>query len=165
MIDLLNRIGFRQIAFGGEGGGGGGAGRNMVTAPKTRLVQKQPHLLAYITPAEASLLKENGGTGEMVDGIPAFRPVKGKTSRGKSSAGTGFSGGSSGGGSSSSSSSNPGDIAGGGYGSGNSGGNAGSSTYQGDDNNDTTILLLLYIRLQILYIPIMILTQLRLQIL
>jgi hypothetical protein len=26
MIDLLNRIGFRQIAFGGEGGGGGGGG-------------------------------------------------------------------------------------------------------------------------------------------
>jgi hypothetical protein len=95
MIDLLNRIGFRQIAFGGEGGGGGGAGRNMVTAPKTRLVQKQPHLLAYITPAEAALLKKNGGTGEMVNGIPAFRPVKGKTSSGKSSAGTGFSGGSS----------------------------------------------------------------------
>jgi hypothetical protein len=95
MIDLLNRIGFRQIAFGGEGGGGGGAGRNMVTAPKKRLVGKQPHLLAYITPAEASLLKENGGTGEMVNGIPAFRPVKGKTSSGKSSAGTGFSGGSS----------------------------------------------------------------------
>jgi hypothetical protein len=133
MIDLLNRIGFRQIAFGGEGGGGGGAGRNMVTAPKTRLVQKQPHLLAYITPAEAALLKKNGGTGEMVNGIPAFRPVKGKTSSGKSSAGTGFSGGSSGGGSSSSSSSNPGDIAGGGYGSGNSGGNAGSSTYHGDE--------------------------------
>jgi hypothetical protein len=137
MIDLLNRIGFRQIAFGGEGGGGGGAGRNMVTAPKTRLVQKQPHLLAYITPAEAALLKKNGGTGEMVDGIPAFRPVKGKTSRGKSSAGTGFSGGSSGGGSSSSSSSNPGDIAGGGYGSGNSGGNAGSSpSYDFGSSND-----------------------------
>jgi hypothetical protein len=78
MIDLLNRIGFRQIAFGGEGGGGGGAGRNMVTAPKTRLVQKQPHLLAYITPAEASLLKENGGTGEMVNGIPAFALLKGR---------------------------------------------------------------------------------------
>jgi hypothetical protein len=137
MIDLLNRIGFRQIAFGGESGGGGGAGRNMVTAPKTRLVQKQPHLLAYITPAEASLLKENGGTGEMVNGIPAFRPVKGKTSSGKSSAGTGFSGGSSGGGSSSSSSSNPGDIAGGGYGSGNSGGNAGSSpSYDFGSSND-----------------------------
>jgi hypothetical protein len=137
MIDLLNRIGFRQIAFGGEGGGGGGAGRNMVTAPKTRLVQKQPHLLAYITPAEAALLKKNGGTGEMVNGIPAFRPVKGKTSSGKSSAGTGFSGGSSGGGSSSSSSSNPGDIAGGGYGSGNSGGNAGSSpSYDFGSSND-----------------------------
>jgi hypothetical protein len=135
MIDLLNRIGFRQIAFGGEGGGGGGAGRNMVTAPKTRLVQKQPHLLAYITPAEAALLKENGGTGEMVNGIPAFRPVRGRT-QGRSNTGTGFSGGSSGGGSISSSSSNPGDIAGGGYGSGNSGGNAGSSTYQGNDNND-----------------------------
>jgi hypothetical protein len=46
--------------------------RNMVTAPKKRLVGKQPHLLAYITPAEAALLKKNGGTGEMVDGIPAF---------------------------------------------------------------------------------------------
>jgi hypothetical protein len=49
-----------------------GSSRDMVTAPKTRLVQKQPHLLAYITPAEAALLKENGGTGEMVNGIPAF---------------------------------------------------------------------------------------------
>jgi hypothetical protein len=72
-----------------------GSSRDMVTAPKTRLVQKQPHLLAYITPAEAALLKKNGGTGEMVNGIPAFRPVKGKTSSGKSSAGSGFSGGSS----------------------------------------------------------------------
>jgi hypothetical protein len=79
----------------------------MVTAPKTRLVQKQPHLLAYITPAEAALLKMNGGTGEMVNGIPAFRPVKGKT-QGRSDAGTGFSGGSSGGGRASVP--NPGDI-------------------------------------------------------
>jgi hypothetical protein len=49
-----------------------GSSRDMVTAPKTRLVQKQQHLLAYITPAEAALLKKNGGTGEMVNGIPAF---------------------------------------------------------------------------------------------
>jgi hypothetical protein len=69
--------------------------RNMVTAPKKRLVGKQPHLLAYITPAEAALLKKNGGTGEMVDGIPAFRKVTGKGSFGTSTAGTGFSGGSS----------------------------------------------------------------------
>jgi hypothetical protein len=32
MIDLLNRIGFRQIAFGGEGGGGGGGARGMPAA-------------------------------------------------------------------------------------------------------------------------------------
>jgi hypothetical protein len=61
--------------------------RNMVTAPKKRLVGKQPHLLAYITPAEAALLKKNGGTGEMVDGIPAFRKVTGKGSFGTSTAG------------------------------------------------------------------------------
>jgi hypothetical protein len=77
MIDLLNRIGFRQIAFGGEGGGGGGAAASG-NSTKTRW-QKQPHLLAYITPAEAALLNKNGGTGEMVNGIPAFRPVKGRT--------------------------------------------------------------------------------------
>jgi hypothetical protein len=62
-----------------------GSSRDMVTAPKTRLVQKQPHLLAYITPAEAALLKENGGTGEMVDGIPAFRKGGGRSDRGRSS--------------------------------------------------------------------------------
>jgi hypothetical protein len=67
--------------------------RNMVTAPKKRLVGKQPHLLAYITPAEAALLKKNGGTGEMVDGIPAFRKVTGRGSFGTSTAGTGFDGG------------------------------------------------------------------------
>jgi hypothetical protein len=123
MIDLLNRIGFRQIAFGGEGGGGGGAGRNMVTAPKTRLVQKQPHLLAYITPAEASLLKENGGTGEMVNGIPAFRPVRGRT-QGRSNTGTGFSGGSSGGG-------------GGGGGGGSDSGQANNPPPSGGNNNNS----------------------------
>jgi hypothetical protein len=58
-----------------------GSSRDMVTAPKTRLVQKQPHLLAYITPAEAALLKKNGGTGEMVNGIPAF--PKGSVSKSK----------------------------------------------------------------------------------
>jgi hypothetical protein len=103
MIDLLNRIGFRQIAFGGEGGGGGGGARGMPAASNNvvknaalrKNIMNQPHKLAYITPQEEQMLKENGGTGEMVNGIPAFRPVKGKTSSGKSSAGTGFSGGSS----------------------------------------------------------------------
>jgi hypothetical protein len=37
MIDLLNRIGFRQIAFGGEGGGGGGgAGRQYGNSTKNK---------------------------------------------------------------------------------------------------------------------------------
>jgi hypothetical protein len=119
MIDLLNRIGFRQIAFGGEGEWRWRCWRNMVTAPKTRLVQKQPHLLAYITPAEAALLKKNGGTGEMVNGIPAFRPVKGKDLKWKTPQAL-FSGGSSGG-AAAVAVANPGDIAGAGYASGNYG--------------------------------------------
>jgi hypothetical protein len=43
MIDLLNRIGFKQVAFGGGDGGGGGGG-------------------AYITPSEEGLLRSLGGT-------------------------------------------------------------------------------------------------------
>jgi hypothetical protein len=78
MIDLLNRIGFRQIAFGGEGGGGGGAGRNMVTAPKTRLVQKQPHLLAYITPAEAALLRRTAARVRWSTASLLFALLKGR---------------------------------------------------------------------------------------
>jgi hypothetical protein len=144
MIDLLNRIGFRQIAFGGEGGGGGGGARGMPAASNNvvknaalrKNIMNMPHKLAYITPQEEQMLRDEGGTGQLVNGIPAFPPVKGKT-RGKSNKGTGFSGGSSGGGSSSGGSSNPGDIAGGGYGSGNSGGNAGSSpSYDFGSSND-----------------------------
>jgi hypothetical protein len=157
MIDLLNRIGFRQIAFGGEGGGGGGgAGRNMVTAPKTRLVQKQPHLLAYITPAEASLLKENGGTGEMVDGIPAFRPVKGKTSRGKSSAGTGFSGGSGGGGgggSDSGQANNPPPSGGNNNNSGNAGSSPSYDFGSSNDDNDNDPPPVVYTPPPVVYTP------------
>jgi hypothetical protein len=59
MIDLLNRIGFRQIAFGGEGGGGGGGARGMlrhqITSLRSRTpknIMNQPHKLAYITPQE-----------------------------------------------------------------------------------------------------------------
>jgi hypothetical protein len=146
MIDLLNRIGFRQIAFGGEGGGGGGGARGMPAASNNvvknaalrKNIMNQPHKLAYITPQEEQMLRDAGGTGQFVNGIPAFPPVKGKT-RGKSNKGTGFSGGSSGGGSSSGGSSNPGDIAGGGYGSGNSGGNAGSSpSYDFGSSNHAT---------------------------
>jgi hypothetical protein len=42
MIDLLNRIGFRQIAFGGEsgGGGGGGSGSGRTDGPDETLVTR-----------------------------------------------------------------------------------------------------------------------------
>jgi hypothetical protein len=144
MIDLLNRIGFRQIAFGGEGGGGGGGARGMPAASNNvvknaalrKNIMNMPHKLAYITPQEEQMLRDEGGTGQLVNGIPAFPPVRGRT-QGRSNTGTGFSGGSSGGGSSSGGSSNPGDIAGGGYGSGNSGGNAGSRpSYDFGSSND-----------------------------
>jgi hypothetical protein len=148
MIDLLNRIGFKQIAFGGEGGGGGGGARGMPAASNNvvknaalrKNIMNMPHKLAYITPQEEQMLRDAGGTGQFVNGIPAFPPVSGRT-QGRSNTGTGFSGGSRGGGSSSGGSSggrsNPGDIAGGGYGSGNSGGNAGSRpSYDFGSSND-----------------------------
>jgi hypothetical protein len=70
-----------------------------VQAPRTTNVRGQHHKLAYINNEEEALLRARGGTGQAgPGGIPAFPPVKGKT-RGKSNAGTGFSGGSSGGGS------------------------------------------------------------------
>jgi hypothetical protein len=80
MIDLLNRIGFRQIAFGGEGGGGGGGARGMPAASNNvvknaalrKNIMNQPHKLAYITPQEEQMLRDAGGTGQFVNGIPAF---------------------------------------------------------------------------------------------
>ena len=45
-----------------------------ITARKNRVIRGQPHKLAYINDAEEGLLMSLGGTGEMVDGIPAFVP-------------------------------------------------------------------------------------------
>ena len=126
----------------------GYAAGGQVQAPRTANIADQHHKLAYINNEEEALLRARGGTGQAgPGGIPAFPPKKGKT-RGKSNAGTGFSGGSSGGGggggggsdsgqannpppsggnNNNSGGGNPGDQASGGYGSGNSGGNAGSS--------------------------------------
>jgi hypothetical protein len=168
MIDLLNRIGFKQIAFGGEGGGGGGGARGMPAASNNvvknaalrKNIMNMPHKLAYITPQEEQMLRDEGGTGQLVNGIPAFPPVSGRT-RGRSNEGTGFSGGSRGGGSSSGGSSggrsNPGDIAGGGYGSGNSGGNAGSSPSSdfgsSNDDNDNDPPPVVYTPPPVVYTP------------
>lgn len=43
-----------------------------ITARKNRVIKGQPHKLAYINDAEEGLLLSLGGSGEMVDGVPAF---------------------------------------------------------------------------------------------
>tara|TARA_R100001510_G_C7633652_1_gene192152 strand:- start:186 stop:1268 length:1083 start_codon:yes stop_codon:yes gene_type:complete len=44
----------------------------MKNPPRTTKIRGQKHLLAYITPDEAKLLKAMGGSGEKVNGVPAF---------------------------------------------------------------------------------------------
>jgi hypothetical protein len=39
---------------------------------KMEMIKGQPHMQAYITPAEASILKKLGGSGETYKGLPAF---------------------------------------------------------------------------------------------
>lgn len=46
--------------------------KNKITAPKKTTIKGQPHELAYINDAEQGLLMALGGSGEMVNGIPAF---------------------------------------------------------------------------------------------
>jgi hypothetical protein len=110
---------------------------NSTNAPRETFIGDQRHMLAYINPFEEDLLRNYGGTGQAgPGGVPAFRPVKGKDSSGKPSAGTGFSGGSSNNNSGGGGGGNPGDIASGGYGTGNSGGNAGGNNGGGSDNDN-----------------------------
>jgi len=48
--------------------------------PRKTSIRGQRHLLAYITPDEAALLKARGGTGELHKGIPAYvRGFEGET--------------------------------------------------------------------------------------
>jgi len=44
----------------------------MKNPPRRTTIRGQKHLLAYITPEEAALLKAMGGSGEKVNGIPAY---------------------------------------------------------------------------------------------
>jgi len=44
----------------------------MKNPPRRTTIRGQKHLLAYITPEEADVLKAMGGSGEKVHGIPAF---------------------------------------------------------------------------------------------
>jgi len=63
-----------------------------IKAIKNRVIKGQPHKLAYINDAEEGLLMSLGGSGEIVDGIPAFPPNE-KDSLGNEKAGGGFEGG------------------------------------------------------------------------
>ena len=48
---------------------------NKIMPPRNTKIRGSDHLLAYITPEEAQLLMDNGGSGEPGPmGIPAFRP-------------------------------------------------------------------------------------------
>ena len=55
-----------SIMIAMEGGGG------LSDVRKTMNIGGQPHKLAYITPDEGSLLKQLGGSGRRVNGIPAY---------------------------------------------------------------------------------------------
>jgi len=64
----------------------------MKNPPRRTTIKGQKHLLAYITPAEAQLLMDNGGSGEPGPmGIPAF--YGGFEGEGRTQAGEGPSGG------------------------------------------------------------------------
>lgn len=67
----------------------------MKNPPRTTTIKGQKHLLAYITPDEAKLLKAMGGSGEKVNGIPAFYGGfdDGRTQAGESSDFSGAEGG------------------------------------------------------------------------
>jgi len=52
----------------------------MKTAPKRKMINRQPHQLSYITPREAKILKMLGGSGRITqEGIPAYDSVFGNT--------------------------------------------------------------------------------------
>jgi len=61
--------------------------------PRKTSIRGQRHLLAYITPDEAALLKARGGTGELHKGIPSYPPSE-RGGSGKEKAGGGREGGS-----------------------------------------------------------------------
>jgi len=84
--------------------------------PSRTTIRGQRHLLAYITPAEAELLKSRGGTGEFHKGVPSY-PEPGMGGSSDSRSGTGSGG---------RSSSDPG-----GGGPGGSGGRSGSGDHSG----------------------------------
>jgi len=50
--------------------------QGIASIPRQTVIREQPHMLAYITPAEAMLLKQNGGSGlPSHGGVPEFGAV------------------------------------------------------------------------------------------
>jgi len=87
---------------------------NKIMPPRNTTIRGSDHLLAYITPEEAQLLMDNGGSGEPGPmGIPAFRP--GGDDSDSQNAGSGDHSGGEG----SASGANSGSSSGGGGGNGN----------------------------------------------
>lgn len=95
--------------------------------PSRTTIRGQRHLLAYITPAEAELLKSRGGTGEFHKGVPSYPPGFGNESSGFGSERSGGAAG----GSSGASGSGRGGGSSGGRGGGRSSAGMGSSRDEG----------------------------------
>ena len=50
--------------------------QGIASIPRQTVIREQPHMLAYITPAEAMLLKQNGGSGlPSHGGVPEFGAI------------------------------------------------------------------------------------------
>lgn len=97
---------------------------NKIMPPRNTKIRGQDHLLAYITPEEAALLKARGGSGEAGPmGIPSYpEPGMGAGSDDVGTAGDGMGEGQGGNG------------AGGGGGGGGGGGSSGGGMNEGQDN-------------------------------
>ena len=95
----------------------------MKNPPRRTTIKGQPHLLAYITPEEADVLKAMGGSGEKVHGIPAYPRSGGSYGGG----GRGGRGGDDGGFDGGANEGGPDNGGGGSFGGGNDGGGGGQS--------------------------------------
>jgi hypothetical protein len=67
--------------------------QGIASIPRQTMIRDQPHMLAYITPAEAMLLKQNGGSGlPSHGGVPEFGAIGDFFSAMKEDVGSLFSG-------------------------------------------------------------------------
>ena len=68
--------------------------QGIASIPRQTMIRDQPHMLAYITPAEAMLLKQNGGSGlPSHGGVPEFGAIGDFFSSYRRTTRTGFNGG------------------------------------------------------------------------